>query len=66
MKPTILFLAALALAAVAGCAAPIPPRNSEPPREMSPPPEAGVNKPSNVETTSSEYDTPSSSTGSSR
>jgi hypothetical protein len=63
MKRILILLSALAMTAVAGCAAPIPPRFSEPPREASPPPSA--NQPSNVETTSSEYDRPSSSTGSS-
>ena len=57
-------LAVLLAAMVGACAAPIPPRFSEPPREASPPP-SSVNQPSTVESTSAEYDTPSSSTGSS-
>ena len=63
MKPTMILLSALAMTAILGCAAPIPPRFSDPPREATPAPSA--NQPSNVETTSSEYDRPSSSTGSS-
>jgi hypothetical protein len=57
-------LAVLAAAAmVSACAAPIPPRNSEAPEQATPAP--SVNQPSMVEGTSAEYDTPSSSTGSS-
>lgn len=63
MKPTMILLSALALAALAGCLAPIPPRFSEPPSEATPAPSA--NRPSNVESTSAEYDQRSSSTGSS-
>jgi uncharacterized lipoprotein YajG len=56
-------LALLAAALVGACAAPIPPRFSDPPREVAP--QSSVNQPSTVESTSAEYDTPSSSTGSS-
>jgi hypothetical protein len=56
--------AVLVAAAMAGaCAAPIPPRFSESPPEARPAP--SVNQPSTVESTSAEYETPSSSTGSS-
>jgi len=57
-------LAVLIAAMVGACAAPIPPRFSEPAREASPPPPS-VNQPSAAESTAAEYDTPSSSTGSS-
>ena len=63
MKPTMILLPALAMTAILGCAAPIPPHSSESPPEARPAPSA--NQPSNVETTSAEYDRPSSSTGSS-
>ena len=56
-------LAVLA-AMVGACAAPIPPRFSDPPREVTP--QSSANQPSNVETTSAEYEGQSSSTGSSR
>jgi hypothetical protein len=58
-----ILLAVLAAALVGACAAPIPPRFSDPPREAAP--QSSVNQPSTVESTSAEYDTPSSSTGSS-
>jgi hypothetical protein len=62
MKSHTLF--AVLIAAMAGaCAAPIPPRASDPPREVAP--QSSVNQPSTAESTSAEYDTPSSSTGSS-
>jgi hypothetical protein len=57
-------IAVLAAALAGACAAPIPPLFSEPPREASPPPPS-VNQPSSVESTSAEYETPASSTGSS-
>jgi len=63
MKPTMILLSALAMTTILGCAAPIPPRFSDPPGEATPAPSA--NQPSNAETTSAEYDRPSSSTGSS-
>ena len=63
MKLTTILPALIAATAVAGCAAPIPPHSSEAPPEARPAPSA--NQPSNVETTSAEYDRPSSSTGSS-
>ena len=56
-------LAVLVAAMVSSCAAPIPPRFSDPPREVAP--QSSVNQPSTAESTSAEYDTPSSSTGSS-
>jgi hypothetical protein len=63
MKSTTILLAALALAALQGCSNPIPPRFSESPPQ--PKPERSANQPSTVETTSSEYEGNSSSTGSS-
>jgi hypothetical protein len=63
MKQTMILLAALARTAILGCAAPIPPHSSEAPPEARPAPSA--NQPSNVETTSAEYDSRSGSTGSS-
>lgn len=62
MKPTLL-LSALAATLLLGCAAPIPPHSSEAPPEATPAPSA--NRPSNVESTSAEYDERSGSTGSS-
>ena len=57
-------LLAVLIAAMAGaCAAPIPPRFSDPPKEVAP--QSSVNQPSTAESTAAEYDTPSSSTGSS-
>ena len=61
MKPTIL-LSALAMMAVLGCA-PVAPRSSAAPGQVTPPKSA--NQPSMVESTSAEYDTGSSSAGSS-
>lgn len=54
---------AVVAAMVGACAAPIPPRDSEAPEQAMPAP--SVNQPSAAESTAAEYETPSSSTGSS-
>ena len=63
LDATLTILSALALAAIQGCTNPIPPRFSESPPQ--PKPEHSANQPSTVETTSSEYEGNSSSTGAS-